>query len=95
MSQVKNKAVIFSAEELKMAEELKGNITKDLRGELEDVKVDISTEISLDHEGNVRWGHVYVSADADEGVWRIIDKTKDNYAHSHGFPDILIDVLPA
>lgn len=94
MSKVKNE-VVFSTEEKEFAKQLKDNIIEDLQSNLGDVDIAVSVQISFDNEGNVRWGHVYVDSGAEDKVWRIIETTKDNFAHQNGFPDILIDVLPA
>ncbi len=85
----------FSATELKMAAELKSDINKDLSEELETENMNIVVEISFGDNENVRWGHVYADADAEGEAWRVIETAKDNFAHRNGFPDTLIDVLPA
>lgn len=77
-----------------MAEELREAIVKAIYDKLEVDGFNVSVKISLDEKDNVMWGQVYADSNSDESIWPVIDNAKENFAHSHGFPETLISVLP-
>lgn len=95
MGTIKEDKVNFNETELSLAAKLKEEILQRLQKDADVEDIDISVEIAVDSEnGNVTWGHVYAPQKSDSQVWRILDDAKMIFAHSHGFPETLIDVLP-